>query len=79
MSQKICFKCKHFQDKHQYCQRPTGEIDLVSGTPVTISQYASDERKGIGAKKCGSGGRFFEEKVSFYKKYIKSFWEEFII
>lgn len=79
MSQKICFKCKHFQDyKHQYCQRPTGEVNLVSGAPVTISQYAADERKGVGEKKCGSDGKFFEEKVSLYKK-LKSFWEECII
>ena len=76
MSQKICFKCKHFQD--QYCQRPTGEVDLVHGTPVTASLYAAEERKGVGEKKCGSDGKFFEEKASLYKK-LKSFWKEIII
>ena len=71
---RFCKDCKYFSTFsvdgfiHDSCERPTGEVDLVYGTPVVDSHNPAVERS---HGECGPEGKHFEKRRSFFMRFLK--------
>ena len=67
---KFCKDCKYY-NVPSVCIRPTGEISVVTGSPVYKSDYTHHMRAPQG--KCGPKGKLFVPTLWYsFKSYIRN-------